>query len=416
MKRLFFLQVLIGLLIIETGTVFAGKKTIPSYNLENEVVRKYMAKGPYDGFGSADSYFSDNAEFPQKYAQDKPQHITLTWEGDTTRTYTVTLADARTGFKRPVLQEKVQGTSLDITNLIPQKQYIYKIQCQKKKIKSGAFRTEGQVRMLDIDNCCNARDLGGWTGLDGRIIRYGWLYRSGSIDGEYTGVGSDNCGGSRCTHPNHVAAQTQVGDPAKYILHDSSVKALAQIGILADMDLRGMTDEGRWGNQCMAHTRSLGQTKIPDAAFRQIMTDEALYNPLKDPAVVQDVAWIIQELKEGHPVVFHCRSGADRTGAVAMLIEALLGVSAGDIARDYELTSLSSEGRGQTRSAKSALTSSYGFFAKGFTTLDVPATDPTERLQQQSYAYLNSFFENDSISKEDLDWFINFMLIRPETI
>ncbi|MBR1488644.1 MAG: tyrosine-protein phosphatase, partial [Bacteroidales bacterium] len=220
----------------------------------------------------------------------------------------------------------------------------------------------------------------------------------------------DNCGGSRCRNPLHDAAQGQVGDPARYTLHDESVAALRFIGIDADLDLRGVTGEGLWGNQCMTHTRSLGLSKIPGADYGQIMTDIALHRPFEDPAVVRDVAWIIQELKKGRHVAFHCRSGADRTGAVAMILEALLGVRGGDIALDYELTSLSSEGSGQTRSAKNVLSSGYGFYGRGFTTLEVDEPDPDRRLQKQAYRYLNTAFPEYAISTADLDWFIGFML------
>lgn len=38
------------------------------------------------------------------------------------------------------------------------------------------------------------------------------------------------------------------------------------------------------------------------------------------------------------PVYFHCGIGADRTGTIAIMLEALLGVSQSDIDKDYELT------------------------------------------------------------------------------
>ena len=41
---------------------------------------------------------------------------------------------------------------------------------------------------------------------------------------------------------------------------------------------------------------------------------------------------------ENHPVVFHCIGGADRTGTVACLIEALLGVGEDDLWKDYLAT------------------------------------------------------------------------------
>lgn len=44
-------------------------------------------------------------------------------------------------------------------------------------------------------------------------------------------------------------------------------------------------------------------------------------------------------LSEGKAVYLHCVGGADRTGTLAFLIEALVGVSESDLSKDYELTS-----------------------------------------------------------------------------
>jgi len=46
-------------------------------------------------------------------------------------------------------------------------------------------------------------------------------------------------------------------------------------------------------------------------------------------------------LSEGKVIYLHCGGGADRTGAIALLLEGLAGCSESDIAKDYELTSFS---------------------------------------------------------------------------
>lgn len=410
-KRIFHLLVLLPALLLCLGNAVPARE-IPVVNLENEVVRTFMAHGPYSGFGTQASYFDNREEFPSRFAWDKPASVELSWAGDADGHYTVILSESRKAHRRgrTVLSEEVTGTRYRLINLIPKRYYSYQVRKGRKVVLKGKIRTEGQVRMLDIRGCVNARDLGGWTTLDGRTIRYGLLFRTGSIDGEYNGVSGQNCGGSRCRDPHHEEAQSQVGDPARYMLSEESVNALRFVGIDADLDLRGLTGEGLWGNQCMPHSRSLGQTGIPGADFCQMMTDIALHQPFEDAAVVRDVAWIIQELRKGRHVAFHCRSGADRTGAVAMILEALLGVKGGDIALDYELTSLSSEGSGQTRSARNVLMSGYGFFGRGFTTLEVEEHDPDKRLQKQAYTYLNTAFPEYAVSTADLDWFIDFML------
>lgn len=41
---------------------------------------------------------------------------------------------------------------------------------------------------------------------------------------------------------------------------------------------------------------------------------------------------------ENYPILFHCRGGADRTGSLAFILNALCGVSEADLIKDYELT------------------------------------------------------------------------------
>ena len=52
----------------------------------------------------------------------------------------------------------------------------------------------------------------------------------------------------------------------------------------------------------------------------------------------QAIRSVIGCLEKGKVVYFHCAGGADRTGTLAFLIEALLGVSESDLSKDYELT------------------------------------------------------------------------------
>lgn len=44
-------------------------------------------------------------------------------------------------------------------------------------------------------------------------------------------------------------------------------------------------------------------------------------------------------VKNNKPVYFNCAAGADRTGTVACVLEAILGMDQSDIDKEYELTS-----------------------------------------------------------------------------
>ena len=139
----------------------------------------------------------------------------------------------------------------------------------------------------------NIRDLGGWA-CDGGTIKYGMLYRGADV------------------FPT---------DPyIRPIL-------VGECGVRMELDLRGkqeepIRDSSALGNigYCCPETYvwySLSNT----VAWREILR------------------CIFDCVLTTTPVYFHCSAGMDRTGTVACIIEALLGMSQSDIDKDYELSS-----------------------------------------------------------------------------
>ena len=139
----------------------------------------------------------------------------------------------------------------------------------------------------------NIRDLGGWA-CDGGTIKYGMLYRGADV------------------FPT---------DPyIRPIL-------VGECGVRMELDLRGkqeepVRDSSALGNigYCCPETYvwySLSNT----VAWREILR------------------CIFDCVLTTTPVYFHCSAGMDRTGTVACIIEALLGMSQGNIDKDYELSS-----------------------------------------------------------------------------
>lgn len=377
----------------------------PTYNIENRAVQQYLSYGPYANFGST-SYFETHADVLNRELcidQDAPAGVRLEWNGNQSGHYTVSYSDINSA--RDYTMD-VAGNQCVVINLVPGHYYTYTV-CGSdgKAVNVGDFKTEGQLRMVTIADSWNYRDLGGWKGIGNRPIRYEWLYRGGSLNG---------------TWPQGLKADyNSVGVPANYTFSAEGAQQMRDLGIRAELDLRGRKDEGKWGDESGIHSRSIEVPHAPIAAedYKQIMTDGGLTVPLKYYSVVQDVAWIIQKVVyEKKPVAFHCKSGADRTGAMGMIIEALLGVAPGDIARDYELTALSHEkrilnGRSsfQMRRADQA---TADFFYHGFTTLTPPSHTATSLMQAQAYYYLNQQFASEgvAISANDLDAFIMHML------
>lgn len=157
--------------------------------------------------------------------------------------------------------------------------------------QNGTIKPTGQVRMINT-TASNVRDLGGWA-CDGGKIKYGKLFRGG-------------------------------------LLAESDAEVLVkQLRIKHDIDLRSETDNG--GITASPLGNEVVYTTTPTYVWYSINSNASdWYIILK--AIFDAVA-------KNEPVIFHCAAGADRTGTVACIIEAILGVSQSDIDKDFEITS-----------------------------------------------------------------------------
>ena len=377
-------------------------------NVENDVVRYVLASSDAQ-FGATascipQSIFDNSASYA--YRADQPSGKTISFSCSDAPTAYVSLTDAALGTR--LLSDTVQindgrGT-YSFTNLTPNQTYRYQVSTPDGRIISdGTFSAAGRLRMIAIDGGFNIRDLGGWVGLAGRPVRYGQIYRGGSLGG------TDMDG----THSDISAA---------------GKAELARLGIRAQLDLRAATNGGKYTGEGSLHSYSAAQAPLPTMDFNNTMTDYGAYN--QDQSVVSDVAWIIYELRRGRPVYFNCRQGADRTGTVAFIIEGLLGcdrtandAGGNQMAIDYELTGFSQANRidnwkvsTSARPAAEAYANTNKLFRH---LLDLQPAEPTitlTTLQEKCYYYLNRYTNPAwkapvaHIDSADLDWFIQFML------
>lgn len=137
--------------------------------------------------------------------------------------------------------------------------------------------------------CPNMRDLGGWP-CDGGKVRYGLLFR--------------------CGQPTVYA---------RAVLVD-------QLHIQRELDLQGQD-----------LTRI---TSVMGDDIDYCRPPRYQWYTIADKTVWKEIlAFLFDGARYGRPTIFHCSAGADRTGTVACIVEALLGVSQNNVDKDYELTS-----------------------------------------------------------------------------
>lgn len=171
-------------------------------------------------------------------------------------------------------------------------------------------------RRLAIDNIKNARDLGGFPTLDGKVTSWGKFLRTATLD------------------------------DAK----DCDIKFLKDYGVKSLIDLRRESEipfESQSYKKLLAnfdyHQISLAPDKgLREKEIRQIINREisigSTYRTLIDN--YKKIREIMEVLSQDNGIsLFHCQEGKDRTGIISMILLGLANVSRSDIIADYEISS-----------------------------------------------------------------------------
>ena len=142
----------------------------------------------------------------------------------------------------------------------------------------------------------NFRDIGGKIGLDGSVVRTGLLFRSARFD--------------------DIAEEGRAG-------------IVGGLGVRTDLDLRHAGEVNHLGGESPLgkNVRWVHRTMC---AYDAIDTREGR-------ALTREALKVVFD-KSGWPLAFHCKTGKDRTGTIAFLVLALLGVDEEVICIDWELT------------------------------------------------------------------------------
>lgn len=367
------------------------------FNVENATVQSYIDYvygHPYTTSDFSVTYIEHYYKVPAKHIGDRPAEVVINWTpADGAKSYSVTLSE-REDLSYPVRTESLPSSVFNytVTNLIPGHSY----HCSVTSINADGESTEvdrtyivasGRRRMISVPSIGNVRDLGGLCTGNGKHTKYGLIFR-----------------GSRLNNNGMVLKQ-------------EDKEELLRIGIKADLDLREDSEE-KLGE--VYRTRKSPISK--DIDFKLFPTaNKSYFKKLREnDEYIKAMQWIIDELRAGKPVYFHCKTGADRTGTLAFLIESLLGVTETDKSIDFELTSFFFDfGDPQTYAFRSrsidktieiADKSSYDWGGM-YDVIDRYYSGST--YAEKVYNYLNKGIGKSSsatVSAEDLDWFINHML------
>ena len=296
------------MLVLTAAAWAQSNEDIEVVNIENAAVRDYMADATY--FQNNDFTKSVITKYnnPDRYGK------RLYWPNGKTARWTHSAPVSEIAEVKITVSENPDysnaaihfpdsksETSFMIRNCLPNRTYYYKVEEKLNngevyEVDEGMFRTEGRLRMIQVRNCSNVRDLGGWMTQYGYPIKYGMLFRSAHL-GRITANGRQDF--------------------------------VKNLNVHAELDLRS---ESKLTKSPLGPDEDL--LVLAHSSYMPGMTK-------KNNLYVKDLAWIVKRLKEGKAVDWHCAIGCDRCGTVSFLIEGLLGMYEVDLCRDYELSTLS---------------------------------------------------------------------------
>lgn len=201
----------------------------------------------------------------------------------------------------------VSSGTVTLVNDIPKQYTEYTVRNNGTITQVGTLKPTEALRLIKCATA-NVRDLGGWA-CDGGTVKYGKLFRGGEI------------------------AEADI-DIFKN-----------QLGIRHELNLRGLTEsherEEEWWDKSI-----LGD----DVGYT--CPEQFVWHSISDTTTWKEILRCVFDcVAENKPLFFHCAAGADRTGTVACIVEAILGMSQSDIDKDYELTCFAS-GTGTDNSAR----------------------------------------------------------------
>lgn len=168
-------------------------------------------------------------------------------------------------------------------------------------------------RNLNWQGCFNARDLGGLPTVEGRRTKWGAVVRSDSLDHLTTAGWS-----ALEAHGVHTIVDLRNDEELEY-----EARARPDGLTTVHVPLDDISDTEFWN---YIWEEELDGTPLLHRPFLE-------HKPERCAAAVAAVA-----RAQPGGVVFHCGIGRDRTGIVALLLLALVGVSPEEIASDYELS------------------------------------------------------------------------------
>ena len=301
-------------LIVTDGSV-TFNNYLGNFNLVNADVDSYLQAADLAYTDSNWSTTTIMGNYPHSGGHDRPNPVVIPVSGYNNSTVTVSVyKDAALSQLENYMTTTVSNSKVEFYNLIPGKTYYYTVSASGNVVDNGTFTTTGRRRFIKVsdsisqDHANNVRDLGGLKTTDHGTLKFDKVFRGSNMDKTTTAEQQIITGYMNVRRDVDLRLK-KAGETASNHSTNNAWQPL-------DKNLVAYTNYG-WDDF----------SKLTNDMIKNIFTD-----------IITTVT------SDNGAVYFHCYIGADRTGYVALMLEAVLGVSEKDTSIDYELTSFSCSG------------------------------------------------------------------------
>ena len=302
---------------------------------------KKMSEKP-ESYGSANKKYPENEtggvdvcqmlnNSSQKY-QNVP--IELKWEaGEQEFSEDATIHYWTEFDKSDVHEVKLEegGASAKLPNLKRASTYYYQLVDGENVSQMGSFETADYTRVMTMGGVNNVRDLGGYMTSYGVRTRQGLIFRGYEINEKGWSGG-------------HNASYTP----------ETQEVAERDMSLGLELDLRAKSGTYQ-GNQEKSAVEGVEYKRCAINSYANFIKDPNKTSESENANrnLPQEIFEALANADQKH-VYFHCWGGADRTGTIAFLLNAICGVSYTDLIIDFEITSQTNNTRCHMHNSNSA--------------------------------------------------------------
>lgn len=260
------------------------------------------------------SYASIPTGVNGKKEKSRPEAIEFKWiyngESNSETEYSLNISETQS-MENPV-SYTTHSNSFSVYNLKIATKYYWTVSTNGETSSIFEFITDDAApRNLYVDGITNVRDIGGWVTESGTRTKQGLIFRCGRL--------------------NESSAET----PNIEITADGIKTMRDELGIKTEIDVRKASTGEVGGIISSPLGNEVAYYNCPMEWEGNTFTD--------NQAELLKVFEILSS-PENYPIIFHCNIGTDRTGMIAFLINALLGVPEEDLFRDYLYSNFASIG------------------------------------------------------------------------